>query len=155
MCGAEQAVNSCPSSEHSNAVTGVPLTSKPENVNVALVSVVSEFGPESIDVSGAETSITVQLRVAGVGSTLPASSTARTANVCAPASSTSTSSGTEQLSNGPPSTEHSKSSSSAAVWSSAPVNSNSEVKLPVCAPGPAVIVVSGPVVSGPSTTSHS
>ena len=104
---------------------------------------------------GALTSTTVQVRAAGVRSTLPVSSTARTRKVCSPGVSTSTCSGTEQPSNGPPSTEHSNSSSSSCVWSSAPVNSKLDTKLPVRAPGPLVIVVSGPVVSGPSTTSHS
>ena len=40
-------------------------------------------GPESIVVSGATVS-TVKVRVAGVASTLPAASLARTSNVCAP-----------------------------------------------------------------------
>jgi hypothetical protein len=127
VCGDVQGAKSAPSSEHSNAFTGVPSGSSPRNSNVALVSWVSSSGPSSIDVSGADTSTTLHVRVAGVGSALPVSSTARTWNVCAPGVRTSTSSGAEQDSNGPPSTEHSNSSSSVCVWSSLPVNSKAEM----------------------------
>ena len=60
MCGVAHGAKSKPSSEHSNSLTGVPFSSSPVNVKVALVSVVSELGPESIEVSGALTSTTVQ-----------------------------------------------------------------------------------------------
>ena len=45
---------------------------------------VGPVGPDVIVVSGAVVS-TVNVRVAGVASTLPAASIARTANVCSPA----------------------------------------------------------------------
>src|ERR671923_278204 len=67
------------SSWHSN----VALGSSEEKVNVASVEVVVPEGPESIVVSGAAVS-TVQVRVSGVWSVLPAASVARTENVCSP-----------------------------------------------------------------------
>jgi hypothetical protein len=54
-------------------------------VNEALVLVVTAAGAELIDVFGACRSI-VHARVAGLVSTLPTASRARTAKVCAPAS---------------------------------------------------------------------
>ena len=124
-------------------------------MNVAVVALVSEFGPESIDVSGAVMSTTVKSRRAGVGSTLPVSSTARTSTRCRPRVGTSTSSGGSHDSHGPLSTRHSNSISSSWVWSSEPVNSSQLMKLAVVAGGPRVIVVLGGVTSGGSTTSHS
>ena len=53
-------------------------------------SVVVASGPESIVVSGAVTSVTVQVCIAGVGSTLPAPSVAATSKVWAPAASDET-----------------------------------------------------------------
>jgi hypothetical protein len=57
-----------------------------ERVKVALVSMVGSIGPESIVVSGGvlSTAWTVQPKLAGVGSTLPAASVARTSKVCGP-----------------------------------------------------------------------
>ncbi len=69
-----------PSSEHSK----VTPASSAENSNVARSSLVGLSGPASIDVSGAIVSITVQARVAGEASALPAASTARTASVWSP-----------------------------------------------------------------------
>ncbi len=57
-----------------------------ENVNDGAVSPVVPVGPVLIVVSGAAVS-TVNVRVAGVGSMLPAVSVARTENVCAPSAS--------------------------------------------------------------------
>ena len=57
------------------------------NTKVPTVAVPDGSGPELIAVSGAVVSggvTTVQLRVAGVGSVLPAASVARTAKLCAP-----------------------------------------------------------------------
>ena len=54
-----------------------------ENANVAEFVVIVPVGPVSIVVFGAAVS-TVKVREAGVGSTLPAVSRARTSNVCAP-----------------------------------------------------------------------
>jgi hypothetical protein len=57
-----------------------------EKVKLAVVSAVVSAGPESIVVSGGVVSLarTVQVYEAGVGSTLPASSSARTSKVCDP-----------------------------------------------------------------------
>ena len=64
------------SSLHSN----VAPASVAENVNDGAVPLVVPVGPPLIVVSGAAVS-TVNARVAGVGSTLPAGSVARTENV--------------------------------------------------------------------------
>ena len=50
---------------------------------LAVVVLIAPVGPVLIVVSGAAVS-TVNVRVAGVASTLPAASRARTSNVCAP-----------------------------------------------------------------------
>ena len=71
-----------PSSLHSN----VDPAFVEENVNDGDAPLVTPLGPELIDVSGAAVS-TVKLRVAGVASTLPAASVARTVNVYAPSTS--------------------------------------------------------------------
>jgi adenine deaminase len=73
-------VKAASSSEHWK----VELGSFAENVKVALVLVVELGGPVAIVVSGAVKSI-VQEYVGGLGSTLPARSIARTANVWRPA----------------------------------------------------------------------
>ena len=108
----EHGTKSVSSSMHSNSNTGSPVSSSPVNVKVAVVSVVSDSGPESIEVSGTDTSTTLKLLTAGVGSTLSASSTARTSTRWSPAVRTSISSGDSQDSNTAPSIEHSNSSSS-------------------------------------------
>ncbi|MFP2964290.1 hypothetical protein ACLEPN_42955 [Myxococcus sp. 1LA] len=76
------AVEGAPFSEHWY-VTGLSFELKS---NVAVVAFVTAAGPLTMVVSGAVAS-TVHVRVAGVGSTLPAASTARTARVCSPSSS--------------------------------------------------------------------
>ena len=73
-------MNVAASRRHSN----VEPVSELENVNVAVATPIVPVGPESIVVFGAAVS-TVNVRVAGVASTLPAASVARTANVCSPA----------------------------------------------------------------------
>jgi hypothetical protein len=70
-----QSLNEAPSSEHWNVEPG----SLDEKANVALVLVVVPLGPDVIVVSGAVVSI-VQLRLAGLESTLPAASMALTRN---------------------------------------------------------------------------
>ena len=75
--------------------------------NVGVASLVTPEGPLSIVVSGAAVS-TVKLRDAGVGSTLPAGSVARTSNVCAPSANEAVVSGVEHEPHAPPSTRHSK-----------------------------------------------
>ena len=51
---------------------------------VALVASVDAGGADVIDVSGAVVMSIVQVRVAGVGSVLPAGSVPRTSKVCGP-----------------------------------------------------------------------
>ena len=63
-------------------------------------------GPAVIVVCGAVAS-TVQFRVAGAGSALPAPSIARTENVCGPSPSAASVIGQAQVANAPPSIEHS------------------------------------------------
>jgi hypothetical protein len=77
--GEVHASNAAPSSEHSNLEFG----SLAEKVNLADVLTVVASGPEPIVVSGGTVSgSSVQVWLAGVGSALPASSTARTSKVC-------------------------------------------------------------------------
>src|SRR5688572_13201832 len=154
--GDGQSTNSALSSEHWKSVTGSPVSStSPTNSNVASVTSVSESGPASIEVSGAERSVVVHVCVAGVGSMFPTWSMAATSRVCSPAVVTTMSSGDEQPPMFTPSSQHWKSISSGAVWSSTPVNSNQWIQFTVSAGAPLVMVVSGGVVSVPSTTSHS
>jgi hypothetical protein len=70
------------------------------------VLVVTASGADSIAVSGACRSI-VHACVAGLESTLPAASVARTRNVCAPAARPVRSTGEVQAENGAPSSEQS------------------------------------------------
>jgi hypothetical protein len=77
------------------------------------------------------------------GPTLPAPSSARTANVCGPAGSAGNVNGDEQATNGPPSTLHWK-----LEPASLALNSKVGVSSPVDPDGPAVIVAAGGVVSG-------
>ena len=140
-----------PSSEHSN----VEPASSDENVNVPPVAVVGLSGPLSIVVSGGVVSSTRQARSAGVGSALPAASTARTARVWSPSATSVSSYGVVQAANGPPSSEHSKPSSAAPVMLSVPANANVAPVAAVSAGGPPVISVCGGVVSGPPATVHS
>ena len=77
--GLVQAANGAASSEHSN----VEPASVAEKAKVALVLCVVAGGADVIVVFGGAVS-TVQERVAGVGSVLPAGSVARTAKVWAP-----------------------------------------------------------------------
>ena len=78
-----------------------------ENVNVGVGSFVGPEGPLSIVVSGVAVS-TVNARDAGVGSTFPAGSVARTSKVCAPSASDAVVTGVEHEPHTPPSTRHSK-----------------------------------------------
>jgi hypothetical protein len=77
-----------------------------ENVNDWVVAVVVPLGPPVIVVSGAVVSI-VNVRVAGVASTLPAASRARTENVCVPSASVPSVTGDVQAAKAAPSREHS------------------------------------------------
>ena len=84
---------------------------------------------------------TVQPRVAGDASALPARSIARTANVCGPSPRSVWSLGESHAAKAPPSSRHSKRARSSAVNEKA---AERELLVPS---GPAVIVVSGAVVS--------
>ncbi len=83
------------------------LDSLEENVNVGAATLVAPLGPLSITVSGAAVS-TVKVRVAGVGSMLPAASIARTENVCSPSGSVPSACGDVHGANAAPSSLHSK-----------------------------------------------
>jgi hypothetical protein len=75
--------NGAPSSEHSN----VTPSSLAEKRNLALVLAVGSAGAESIVVTGGVVSrgfVTFQLWPAGVWSTCPSGSVARTATLCQP-----------------------------------------------------------------------
>jgi hypothetical protein len=160
-------VKSASSSEHSKSKTGWPRWSSPKNSNTATVPSVSSSGPISISVSGAIKSTYVQVRVAGVESTLPISSIARICSVCLPyaPSSTWTRYGTpgtsgvvrmeEQEPSSTPSSRHSNSRLMSSVWSSMPVNSTRTSSFAVMEGGPLTNRVSGGVVSSGSATSHS
>ena len=84
VVGDVHGAKSAPSSEHSKSNSAFPWKSSPRNSKMATVPSVSSSGPISIDVSGELTSTYVHVRVAGVGSTLPISSMARTCTVCRP-----------------------------------------------------------------------
>jgi hypothetical protein len=72
--------NGAPSRLHWKLATPEPPVSVPEKLKLAEALLVSPEGPESIDVFGAVVSI-VQVNEAGVASTFPAASTARTSNL--------------------------------------------------------------------------
>ena len=75
------AANAALSSEHSY----VEPSSLDENAKLALVFCVVAGGAALMVVSGAVVSMIVQTQAAGLGSTLPDPSTARTSSVCRPA----------------------------------------------------------------------
>ena len=117
------------------------------NANVGVLSFVGPVGPEPIVVLGAVVSAggvvsTVNARVAGVASTLPAASVARTDTLCGPSARVVVVQGLVQLAHAPESTWH---------WNVDPlsldVKANVGVLSLVVAVGPELIVVSGAVVS--------
>ena len=112
-----------------------------ENANVGVASFVGPDGPLSIVVSGAAVS-TVKLRDAGVASTLPAVSVARTSNVCAPSASDAVVCGELQEAHAPASTRH---SNVEPAWLDE--NANVGVASFVGPDGPLSIVVCGAAVS--------
>src|SRR5262249_30956477 len=123
----------------------VAVPSADENVKCADVALVGLAGllPAAIVTPGGVVS-TVKVLDAGVASTLPAGSLARTVKVCEPSASAPSVSGEEQLTNAPPSTWHSK-----LAVPSGDENVNVGVLSVVGAgsSGPEVIDVSGGVVS--------
>jgi hypothetical protein len=84
-----------------------PPVSLPEKLKLAEELLVGSFGPESIDAFGADVSI-LQPKLAGVWSTFPASSTARTSKVWEPSVSEEYACGAEHAVKAPPSRRHSK-----------------------------------------------
>ena len=133
--GPEQAAKASASTRHSKLAPASPE----EKPKVGVVSVVRPLGPESIVVFGGVVS-TVKLRLAGVGSGLPAASTARTSKVWAPSASAAVVwvPEPEQAAKASPSTRHSK---------LAPASSEEKLKVGVLSvvrpPGPESIVVFG------------
>ena len=81
-----QGANDAPSRRHSKEATPEPPASLPEKAKLAEAALLSAGGLESMLVVGAAVSID-QLKVAGVWSTLPAVSIARTSNEWAPSAS--------------------------------------------------------------------
>jgi hypothetical protein len=140
VAGEEQDANAAPSSEHSK----LDPVSVDVNSNCAVVLDVVAGGPAVIVVWGATVS-TVMLRPAGLASTFPAESIARTSKVCAPWVSVDVVWGEEQGANDAESTRHWKVDVSLAV------NSYVGVVSFVGPLGPAVMVVSGGVVSAACT----
>ena len=90
-----------PSTRHWN----VEPASVEVNENVGVLSLVVPDGPAVIEVSGGVVS-TVKVRLAGVRSTFPAASSARTSKVCEPSVSATVVNGEVQAVNAPPSTRH-------------------------------------------------
>jgi hypothetical protein len=124
-------------------------------VNAATVLSVGSLGPESIDVPGAITSTKVHVRLAGVGSGLAAPSRARTLNVRSPWARSTISCGESHDAKSPSSRAHSNARSTSGVRSSLPVNWKMTTGEPFRSDGPAVIAVSGGVVSGGCKISQS
>ena len=81
-----QAAKAAPSSRHWKAATPEPPASVPEKVKLAAAEAALAGGVESIVVLGAMVS-TVQVKLAGVASTFPAWSIARTSKVWEPSAS--------------------------------------------------------------------
>jgi hypothetical protein len=91
----------------------IELASLEVKANVGVLSLVVPVGPEVIVVSGADVSgggavaATVNERVAGEASVLPAASVARTDTLCGPSVRAATVHGLAQLAHGSESTRHS------------------------------------------------
>jgi len=137
VCGLVHAANGAASRLHSKVA---PVVSDVKS-KVAVVSFVGPAGADVIVVSGAVVS-TVQVRVAGVGSTFPAISAARTSKVWLPSESALYAFGLEHGENGAPSSLHSK-----LDPGSLEVNVNAAAVALVGSAGPEPIVVSGAVRS--------
>ncbi len=112
------------------------------NVNVCVVAVIGPDGPPVMVVSGAgATTATVNVREAGVASTLPAASLARTENVCSPSARFVYACGDVHAANAALSRRHSNVAPGSLVKAN---DAEFVVMVPV---GPLVIVVSGAAVS--------
>jgi hypothetical protein len=136
-----QAAKAALSSEHSN----VEPASLAVKLKLALVLEVWAGGAAVIVVCGAVVSI-VQLCTAGLPSTFPAASIARTRKLCDPAASPAYVCGDSQATKAALSSEHSK-----LEPGSLAVKLKLALVLEVSAGGAAVIVVSGGIVCGSST----
>ncbi len=112
-----------------------------ENENVGVLSFVNPVGPLAIVVSGAVVS-TVNVLLAGDGSTFPAASIARTSKLCEPSLNAAVVNGDPQVANAPESTRHSNRDPD-----SVDENENVGVLSFVNPVGPPVIVVSGALLS--------
>jgi hypothetical protein len=97
VCGEVQAAKGAASTRHWKL--------EPGSLEIAYVGVLSVVGPESIVVCGAVVS-TVIARLAGLPSTYPAASLARTSKVCAPSARTAVVCGDVQAVKAPVSTRH-------------------------------------------------
>src|SRR5918992_1006971 len=138
----QSSVASAPSNAHSN----VAPARLEVNSSVALEASVGSAGPEVIVVSGAGR--TVHVWLAGVWSTLPAASLARTRKLCTPADRSVSWTGELHELNDSPSTAHSK-------LEPASLDENTRVALVLSESEGAeseLIVVSGAVVSGGAWT---
>ena len=140
--GEEQGANWPPSSLHSNVDASLAKNSK-----LATLDWVVPEGPEEMAVSGDVVSgtgrFTVQVRVAGDESMLPAASLARTEKVCEPLDRPVSTLGDEHGANSPASSLHSNVEPASGVK-----NSNVAELEVVVSDGPAVMNVSGGKVSG-------
>jgi hypothetical protein len=134
--------NGVPSSEHRKVASGW----SEEKVKVALCLPLTAEGPESIVVSGSPT--TVQVWLAGLGSTFREMSIARTSSVCSPDVRPWSSSTASHPENCSPSSEHSNSAGS-LLWKPK-IASGPETR-----PGSEAIVVSGAAPSNGGMISHS
>src|SRR5436190_8448660 len=135
-CGDEQVAKAAPSSEHSNVPASLAV-----NENVAFPFGTDPAGPAVMVVSGGVVSTTVQLADAGVGSTLPTRSVARTEKECAPAARLAYAFGDVHAAYAAPSRRQAK-----VDPLSLDAKAN-ETDWPDIPDGPDVIVVSGGVVS--------
>src|SRR3712207_521880 len=114
-----------------------PAAVSEENTKVGVLSFVGPVGPESMFVCGIVVS-TVKVRLAGVGSTFPAGSIARTSIVCSPSASSGLVYGVGQEAKPASSIRHSK-----VEPGSVEANSKVGVLMLVGPLGPAANVVSG------------
>ncbi|MEJ7787875.1 MAG: hypothetical protein WKF96_23990, partial [Solirubrobacteraceae bacterium] len=139
VCGELQSAKAWPSKRHSKLASA----SLEANSNVGVSSALVADGPVVIVVCGGAVSMTLKLRLAGVGSVLPAASVPRTSYLCRPGLTALVVCGEVHDAKGSPSTRHSKLDPASSA-----LNANVGVSSSLVGGGPAVIVVSGGVVSG-------
>ncbi len=137
MNGESQAAKAPPSIRHSN----LPPVSSDANENVGVESSLGPAGPAVTVVWGARVS-TVNVRAAGVASTLPAVSVARASTVCCPSASGPKDCGEAHGPQAPPSIRHAK-----EAPASFDEKANDGDALDVGPDGPEEMVVCGAVAS--------